>query len=217
MRTILLISGAVGLVLGYLMQRAVKDLANLSPKPILRMELVRARADVEKILGQNEAHRDGMRRAQYLDFGFIPVYVVLLGATGFAIAGQSGWRQAAIAALVVIVAAGVFDVFEDLGILKAIGGNPPNRVRLFALLKWGLFGLTVVLQGAMLAARAGSMSHIPSWIYVGCGLVALAGGAWCVKAVLGQADAEIETATTAAVFGVFVLFVSSLIESWRTA
>src|SRR5437868_6438690 len=106
-RRVLIVAALAVIVLGAIMQRIVGDTFSKdvippgkASKPILRMELVSAPNDVSNLLRTNDTEdgrrrRDKMTRVQYLDFPFIGAYVLLLAATGLALAGGSRWRPLA--------------------------------------------------------------------------------------------------------------------------
>ena len=106
-RRILIVTALAVIVLGVSMQLIVGDTfrkdaipPGKASKPILRMELVSDPGDVSNLLGQNLTEdglrrRDKMTRVQYLDFPFIAAYVLLIAATGLALAGGSRWRPLA--------------------------------------------------------------------------------------------------------------------------
>lgn len=125
--------------------------------PMLALQFVRDVQDVDWILGDAPSpDREVMRVKQYVDFGFITSYTALAIALSLLAARKKGWRQVAgIAAGICGLAAGVFDVFENLAILNLL--DVPLRATTPAMIqaihapstaKWILAGVTVVLLAA---------------------------------------------------------------------
>ena len=226
-RRILIVTALAVIVLGVSMQLIVGDTfrkdvipPGKASKPILRMELVSDPGDVSNLLGKKLTEdglrrHDKMTRVQYLDFPFIAAYVLLIAATGLALAGGSRWRPLAFLALLLIALAGVFDVLEDRAILNVVaaGTDNPDGVRRFALVKWALFGAAVMLQGAILLLRGKPPSRLLYGLYTMTGVIAFAAGSWCIERVYGGIDAAIQTGTNVAAIGMLLVFVCAMIQT----
>lgn len=134
--------------------RGIKD-------PMIAMEMVRDASEVDLVLTDAPSpDREVMRIKQYADFAFIACYAALFVAMAFYLEP----RKIAIAAGVMGVGAAVFDVIENLGILRIVDvdlGHTTqamiDAVRDPSLIKWTLASLALGLFGmlALRSARAG--------------------------------------------------------------
>ncbi|HYR74460.1 MAG TPA: hypothetical protein VEM96_01340 [Pyrinomonadaceae bacterium] len=128
--------------------------------PVLALELVKDKADIEKIV-QAESGKvvNFLKRSTYKDFGFIFVYALLFIALSLLLSQMNsgwmryvGWLAAACAAL-----AAILDLVEDRGMLIAIAGEASdslaNSIRYPSLAKWGLLFIFALLVGTLLVAR----------------------------------------------------------------
>jgi hypothetical protein len=123
--------------------------------PMLAMEMVRSVSEVDAVLGPSPgADREAMRIKQYVDFGFIAAYAALYILMAMLLAGEG--RFAAIAAGALGVIAAVFDVVENIGILRvidtdlgAITQGMIDGVRYPSLIKWGLASLALGILGVL--------------------------------------------------------------------
>lgn len=128
--------------------------------PVLALELVKDKADIEKIMKaeSGEAARF-LKKSTYKDFGFILIYALSFIALSLLLSQISsgwmkylGWAAAASAAL-----AAILDLVEDRGMLRAIAGEASdslaNSIRYPSLAKWGLLFVFALLVGILLLAR----------------------------------------------------------------
>ena len=130
--------------------RGIKD-------PMIAMEMVRDTSEVDLVLSDApSADREVMRIKQYAGFAFIACYAALFVAMAFLLAP----RKIAIAAGVMGVAAAIFNVIENLGILRIVDVDLSHTtqamidaVRYPSLIKWTLASLALGLFG-MLALRS---------------------------------------------------------------
>lgn len=155
-------------------------------KPGVAMEFVRSQDEGRTLLGpissqDGDYNRAVMRRQQYLDFVFIPLYVLFLAS--FAAFVAPTWLRSS--AAMAIVLAGVFDYLEDFSILRACNGD--TRQKLFPITfgtpKWIFFFLTLALLAYALIER-----HISPFAPPGISSRALAwvvGTLFALSAVLG--------------------------------
>ena len=135
--------------------RPVRGISN----PILAMEMVRNVAEVDSVLGAAPSpDREAMRIKQYADFGFIVAYAALYVLMSMLLIDQG--RVIAISAAALGVIAAVFDVIENLGILRIVDVDLPHTtqamidaIRYPSLIKWTLASLALGLLG-ILALRA---------------------------------------------------------------
>jgi hypothetical protein len=134
--------------------RGIKD-------PMIAMEMVRDASEVDLVLSDAPSpDREVMRIKQYADFAFIACYAALFVALALFLAP----RKIAIAAGVMGVGAAIFDVIENLGILRIVDVDLSHTtqamidaVRYPSLIKWTLVSLALGLFGmlALRSARAG--------------------------------------------------------------
>lgn len=131
--------------------RPVRGISN----PILAMEVVRNVAEVDTILSDSpSADRETMRIKQYADFGFICGYVALYVLMSMLLIAEG--RAIAISAAVLGVVAGVFDVIENLGILRVVNIDLAHTtqaaidaIRYPSLVKWALASAALGLLGVL--------------------------------------------------------------------
>lgn len=131
--------------------RPVRGISN----PILAMEVVRNVAEVDTILSDSpSADRETMRIKQYADFGFIGAYVTLYLLMSMLLLREG--RAIAISAAVLGVVAGIFDVIENLGILRVVNVDLAHTtqatidaIRYPSLVKWALASAALGLLGVL--------------------------------------------------------------------
>jgi hypothetical protein len=146
--------------------------------PVLTMELGRTPQEIRGILA-TKGDRSSMRLVQYLDFALIASYgffFVMAAVFERGVWGAPLWLTAA--AAMAGLAAAVFDVLEDVSILRtldlenrAIDKEHVRRTRRRASAKWTLFAI------AELLLAAGAVG--PWMVILGvAGLCGLAGMKW---------------------------------------
>jgi len=133
------------------------------PNPMLAMEMVRNVEEVDAVLGEApSADREVMRIKEYADFGFIGGYTGLFVLMGMLLVGEG--RVIAISAVALGVGAAIFDVIENLAILRIVDvdlGHTTqtmiDAIRYPSLIKWALASLALGLLGilALLTRRPG--------------------------------------------------------------
>jgi hypothetical protein len=137
--------------------RPVRGISN----PVLAMEVVRDIAEVDAILSEAPSpDREAMRIKQYIDFAFICAYSALFVLMSILLIPQG--RAAAIVAAILGVATAIFDVIENVGILRVVD-TPLDRttqamidaIRYPSLVKWTLAALTLSLLGILFARVQG--------------------------------------------------------------
>jgi hypothetical protein len=124
--------------------------------PVVALEMARNVEEVDAILGDAPGpDREAMRLKQYLDFAFIACYVALYLAIAAAFSPYG--RGIAIAAAVCGAAAGVFDVVENIGILRIVGvplrettQSMTDAIRIPSLSKWTLAFAAITLLAVLL-------------------------------------------------------------------
>lgn len=126
--------------------------------PVLALELVKDKADIEKIMKAGGAAKF-LKQSTYKDFGFILVYALSFMALSLLLSQiSSGWmRYLGWAAAGCAVLAAILDLVEDRGMLRAIAGEASdslaNSIRYPSLAKWGLIFIFALLVGILLVAR----------------------------------------------------------------
>jgi hypothetical protein len=137
--------------------RPVRGISN----PVLAIEVVRNVAEVDAILSDSPSpDREAMRIKQYVDFAFICAYGALFVLMSILLVPQG--RAAAIAAAILGIATAIFDVIENVGILRVVD-TPLDRttqamidaIRYPSLVKWTLASLTLALLGILFARGPG--------------------------------------------------------------
>jgi len=136
--------------------RPVRGISN----PVLAMEVARNVSEVDAILSDSPSpDREVMRIKQYADFGFIGAYAALYVLMSLLLIREG--RIIAISAAVLGVAAAIFDVIENLGILRIVNIDLSHTTQIMidtirypSLIKWALVSLALGLLG-VLALRTG--------------------------------------------------------------
>ena len=137
-------------------------------KPVLALELVKSRKEVEMILGDGEETsskltRDMMKEDLKGDsYAFIPIYWLLFMAMSWLLAQrQPAWAKwAGIAAGICITGAAIFDYMENAGIAavlnESIAGVTDQMalaIRKPSLVKWALIFITMALLASLFWRR----------------------------------------------------------------
>lgn len=137
----------------------------LSPGlPVVDLELAGSAGRATEVVGPalDSSVLDAWRREVSADWVFVPAYVAGLVVTGLAAAraGAATWtRRSARAGVLAAVLAGLFDVAENLLLLRGLDDLPGGdaafaAARVCALAKFSLVGFAVV---AVLAAVVGAL------------------------------------------------------------
>lgn len=122
--------------------------------PGLEVQTVRDIEDLRLTLGEAPSQdRETMRIKVKIDFAFIASYVALLVSLGVLVARHAGWRRAAGVALAICaLAAGVFDVLENLAILDILDVRIASTtetmlaaIRRPSTVKWNLVAVCVII------------------------------------------------------------------------
>jgi hypothetical protein len=139
--------------------RPVRGISN----PVLAMEVARKVSEVDAILSEAPSpDREAMRIKQYADFGFICAYTALYVVMSLLLKREG--RVLAILAAVLGVLAAIFDVIENLGILRIVNTDLAHTtqamidaVRYPSLTKWTLASIALGLLATLLmrVQRAG--------------------------------------------------------------
>lgn len=117
---------------------------------IIELEMPKDQAEFD---GYVQARKPLMEQHVQLDYAFIAGYVLLFILYNLWVPGP---RQAALASIFMIVAAGAFDVGEDLAMLdgsSALGLANAGRITMLAAAKWLAFFIAVEFLGAKMDGR----------------------------------------------------------------
>jgi len=149
--------------------------------PVLAMEVARNVQEVDAILSDApSADREAMRIKQYADFGFIAAYAGLFVVTGILLIPQG--RATAISAAALGVLAAIFDVIENLGILRVVSTDLEHttqamidQVRYPSLIKWALVSLALGLLAMLFLRLKRAGPRIVGALYLIAALLGLYG------------------------------------------
>jgi hypothetical protein len=147
--------------------------ASRPPRGIMDSEMAiqtaRSVEEIDDILGDAPSpDREVMRFKQRLDFGFIVSHTGLLMVLAIMLSRQGGWaRAAATATIIVAAAAAIFNVTEDLAILRildvpVVATTPGmmNAIRRASAAKWALAALALALTASLLWSQGGWRSRL---------------------------------------------------------
>jgi hypothetical protein len=157
--------------------RPVRGISN----PVLALEVARNIAEVDAILGDAPSpDREAMRIKQYADFGFIGTYASLYVVMSLWLMREG--RVPAILAAVLGVLAAIFDMIENLGILRIVNTDLAhttqamiNAVRYPSLTKWTLASIALGLLAILLMRVRRAGPRIVGALYLIAALLGLYG------------------------------------------
>jgi hypothetical protein len=149
--------------------------------PVLAMEVARNVTEVDAILSDSpSADREAMRIKQYADFGFICAYAGLYLVMSLLLMPQG--RAIAIFAAALGVLAAIFDVIENLGILRVVNTDLAHTtqamidaVRYPSLIKWALASLALGLLAILFLRLKCAGPRIVGALYLIAALLGLYG------------------------------------------
>jgi hypothetical protein len=149
--------------------------------PVLAMEVARNIAEVDAILSDSpSADREAMRIKQYADFGFIAGYAGLYVVMSLLLMPQG--RAIAISAAALGVVAAIFDVIENLGILRVVNTDLAHttqkmidQVRYPSLIKWALASLALALLAILFLRMKRAGPRVVGALYLMAALLGLYG------------------------------------------
>jgi hypothetical protein len=143
---------ALGL-LGWIMGRQIPpriDLPFETGSTVLAAEFASMPDEIISVFGVDRRYAKPLQMQQYLDFIFIACYVALFVIIGLALKNYDlpGARWAAWIVIACAVAAGLFDIGENITILRTIAnaGATTSPVRWFSVPKWALVFLVMLLE-----------------------------------------------------------------------
>ena len=150
--------------------------------PVLALELAANGADIDAI-NRSEGATAFIKHQLSKDFGYIAIYVVFFSCLALLFTELiSDWsKYLSLGAVVCAVLAGVFDLFENRGMLKAVStpgvaatDSLANSIRYPSLAKWALFFVFCLLAGITLS-RLGGWMLIPGLAFLIAALLGLSG------------------------------------------
>jgi hypothetical protein len=145
-----------------------------SKKPGLALELADSLQFVDEILGTNDSkvgpeNRKAAVRLQHIDYVLIPLYAAFFIAAALEL---RSW-PAALPAIVCACLAAIFDVAEDIQIIRMVNREKGSSARRFGKLKWFFYFATLAAEGALFFGTA-SISESKFQIALGIFLIAVA-------------------------------------------
>ena len=150
--------------------------------PVLALELAATGTDIDAI-NRSEGATAFIKKQLRKDSGYIAIYVVLFSCLAFLFTELiSDWsKYLSLAAVVCAMLAGVFDVFENRGMRKAVAtpigsstDSLANSIRYPSLAKWALIFIFCLVIGVILS-RLGGWLLIPGLAFLIAALLGLSG------------------------------------------
>jgi hypothetical protein len=196
---------AIGAVVSSAGHLTVRPLPEGVRSPTLALELMRDRA-LLPLVARDAADNAALVRSTWIDFAFIAAYTTFFALLGRALMAR-GWRGVGAIAIAVAVAAGVFDVVENVTMLSVLGGTGTGIPRYYSLTKWTLiFGTLAIVANVFVDRRTTALRQ---WLgYAAAALawfVALEGGYAVLKGDDKLLEAAAQRMGTAFVLAEFFL------------
>jgi hypothetical protein len=150
--------------------------------PVLALELAASGTDIDAI-NRAEGATAFIKKQLAKDSGYIAIYVVFFSCLAFLFTELiSDWsKYLSLAAVVCALLAGVFDVFENRGMHKAVAtpigsatDSLANSIRYPSLVKWALIFVFCLLIGVILSRLQGWLL-IPGLAFLIAALLGLSG------------------------------------------
>jgi len=150
--------------------------------PVLALELAASGTDIDAI-NRAEGATAFIKKQLGKDSGYIAIYVVFFSCLAFLFTELiSDWsKYLSLAAVVCALLAGVFDVFENRGMHKAVAtpigsatDSLANSIRYPSLVKWALIFVFCLLIGVILSRLQGWLL-IPGLAFLIAALLGLSG------------------------------------------
>jgi hypothetical protein len=152
--------------------------------PVLALELPANGAEIDAVNRSEDGKSTDFIKTQLSkDFGYIVVYVVFFACLALLLTELvSDWsKYLSLSAVVCAVIAGVFDVIENFGMLKAVStpagtatDSLANSIRYPSLAKWAFLFVFCLLIGVTLSRRQGLLL-IPGVAFLIAALLGLSG------------------------------------------
>ncbi len=165
-------------------QMKASDLPAGYTSPVLALELAANGAEIDAINRSEGGKATAFIKKQLSkDFGYILIYVVLLSGLALVLTELvPDWsKYLSLAAVACAVMAGVFDMIENFGMLKATStpagtatDSLANSIRYPSLAKWALLFVVCLLLGVTLSRRGGWLL-IPGLAFLIAALLGLSG------------------------------------------
>ena len=150
--------------------------------PVLALELAASGTDIDAI-NRAEGATAFIKKQLAKDSGYIAIYIVFFSCLAFLFTELiSDWsKYLSLAAVVCALLAGVFDVFENRGMHKAVAtpigsatDSLANSIRYPSLVKWALIFVFCLLIGVILSRLQGWLL-IPGLAFLIAALLGLSG------------------------------------------
>jgi len=142
---------AIGAFVSSAGRLTVRPLPEGVRSPILALELMRDRALLPLVV-RNAADSAALVRSIRIDFLFIAAYTAFFAILARALM-VCGWRIIGAVAIVVIAAAGVFDVVENMTMLSVLESSGTGIPRYYSLTKWALIVTTLAIVANVFVDR----------------------------------------------------------------
>ena len=164
--------------------KKVSDLPAGYTNPVLALELAAKGSEIDAInRSDGGTSNEFMKKHLLKDFGYIAIYVVFFSCLALLLTELiSGWsKYLTLGAVVCAVMGGVFDVIENLRMLKATSTQAgaatdslANSIRYPSLVKWALLFVFCLLVGVTLSRLEGWLL-IPGLAFLIAALLGLSG------------------------------------------
>jgi hypothetical protein len=143
-------------ILGAIMSRQIPpriDLPFETTSTNLAAEFASSPEDINSVVGSDRKYARPLQLQQYLDFPFIACYVALFIVIGLGLRHYDvpGARWLAWIAMACAVLAGLFDIGENIAILKTATtpATYKSAVRWFSVPKWSLVFLVMIIESTV--------------------------------------------------------------------
>jgi hypothetical protein len=183
----------------------------------LAMQLAGSPADVDRLLGITgtdpgaDANRQRILELQKRDFVFIVLYVLFfVSCTPRFLSNDSSRYIGASAAICAAVLTGIFDVFENLQIIRLVRNVAHGSARRFGQMKWLFFFLAIGMQGVLLLPPASANRGNVFLIWL-TGLLLLLAAARGIAGALKLSFDGISSATKVSLYGIVGLALAPLL------
>ncbi len=161
-----------------------RELCSGYTNPVLALELAANGGEIDMINRSEEGKStDFIKKQLSKDSGYIAIYVVFFSCLALLLSElSSDWsKYLSLVAIVCAVLAGVFDLFENRGMSKAVStpigsatDSLANSIRYPSLAKWALFFIFCLLAGVILSRLQGWLL-IPGLAFLIAALLGLSG------------------------------------------
>lgn len=143
--------------------------------PAVAIQVVHNIEEVDDILGEAPSpDREVMRFKQYIDFAFIAAYAALFLILAALLLREEDWRRAAgMAAAICAIGTAVFDVLENITILRVLDvplhlttASMINSIRSASAAKWALAAITLSLLSILFLGSNGWLARVIGGLFI---------------------------------------------------